>query len=180
MISVGFMGKLISPCPEWILKDSVQSVYSVSNCISSDFCEESGYNLRNHYWFFDSPQIIMSLSKAESISLGLLALLYYELYPKQYDMGWQDLNEYMNITSQIAKPLGPSLLGYDVVSTSVGVVPECSPLSCNSLANELPVNKYCLFDTLSDAITSLENGEFDDSEPGPYKIFSVYSTQWPS
>ena len=56
--------------------------------------------------------------------------------------------------------------------------PECSPLSCNSLAAEVETNTRCLLQSFEQARALLENGTFNDSEPGPYRIFAVYSVSW--
>lgn len=72
------------------------------------------------------------------------------------------------------------LEGYDVVTFVAQTAPECSPLSCNSLASEIETNSRCLLQSVEQAQELLENGTFDDSEPGPYRIFAVYSVAWPA
>jgi hypothetical protein len=67
------------------------------------------------------------------------------------------------------------LAGYDVATFAAGTSPECSPLSCNGLAAELAANRHCLFESLEQAKQSLETGKFDHSEPGPFRIFAVYT-----
>jgi hypothetical protein len=67
------------------------------------------------------------------------------------------------------------LEGYDVTTFFVGTSPECSPLSCNCLATEISVNGHCLFDTFEQAVQALEAGKLDNSEPGPFRIFAVYT-----
>jgi hypothetical protein len=67
------------------------------------------------------------------------------------------------------------LEGYDVVTFSVQTSPECSPLSCNNLAEGIRVNPHCLLSTFDEAKGHLEAGLFDGSEPGPYRIFAVYT-----
>ena len=57
-------------------------------------------------------------------------------------------------------------------------MPECSPLSCNYLARELPTNSHCLLNSFEDAEKNVTNGTFNNSEPGPYRIFAVYSVNW--
>lgn len=76
-------------------------------------------------------------------------------------------------------PEAKVLEGYDVVTFYVQTSPECSPLSCNSLAAEVETNTGCLLQSFEQARTLLENGTFNDSEPGPHRIFAVYSVAWP-
>jgi hypothetical protein len=47
------------------------------------------------------------------------------------------------------------------------------------LANKLPTNAYCLFETFDEAYTALNTGKFDDCERGARRIFAVYSVDWP-
>lgn len=48
-------------------------------------------------------------------------------------------------------------------------------LSGNSLATDIPVNEHCLFRTFQEAKEAIEGGLFKNSEPGPYRIFAVYT-----
>jgi hypothetical protein len=68
----------------------------------------------------------------------------------------------------------------DVVTFYVQTSPECAPLSCNSLAAEVETNTRCLLQSFEHARALLENGTFNASEPGPYRIVAVYSVAWPS
>jgi hypothetical protein len=68
------------------------------------------------------------------------------------------------------------LEGFDVVTFSAHTNPECSPLSCCALAKDLAVNEHCLFRTFADAKEAIDRGLFTNSEPGPYRIFSVYAS----
>jgi hypothetical protein len=79
----------------------------------------------------------------------------------------------------LPEPGAKVLEGYDVVTFSAGTNPECSPLSCNGLAAEVETNQHCLLTSLEQARDLLEQGQFKDSEPGPYRIFAVYSVAWP-
>lgn len=69
------------------------------------------------------------------------------------------------------------LSGYDVVTFSVHNAPECSPLSCNMLAQTLVANRFCLFENFESAYDAVAGGKFDDSEPGPYRVIAVYAVR---
>ena len=73
------------------------------------------------------------------------------------------------------EPKNSKLEGFDVVSYSVNSSPECSPLSCNSLAESIPTNGHCLINSFEDAKCLIENGRFVNSEPPPWRIVAVYS-----
>ena len=66
-------------------------------------------------------------------------------------------------------------LGFDSVCKSTrGVLGfECSPLSCNGLAEEWPVNEFCLFPSLGDAIAGAVRFAADQPEPGAYFVVEV-------
>lgn len=72
-------------------------------------------------------------------------------------------------------PSEKKLLGFDIVTFSVGNAPECSYLSCNQMAEYLIVNKHCLLNSFEEAKLHLENKVFAHCEPGPCRIFAVYS-----
>jgi hypothetical protein len=66
--------------------------------------------------------------------------------------------------------VGFALLGFDVTEYPSG----CSPLSCNGMAFEHHVNRFCLLDDLSDAFQTAEQFARDKPEPGPYIVVEVW------
>jgi hypothetical protein len=67
--------------------------------------------------------------------------------------------------------------------------PEEARLVTNDVANFWRVmdragasetNSRCLLQSFELARTLLENGTFNDPEPGPYRVFAVYSVKWPA
>ncbi len=92
---------------------------------------------------------------------------------------WHQFPVEDSFPTNVVSPAVKKLEGFDVVTFSVGTSPECSPLSCSALAEGLRTNEHCLFSSFEEAKTALEKGMFDNAEPGPYRIFSVYSVDWP-
>ncbi len=181
MIPVGYMAKRISVRPDWIEAGRVADVYSVSGCISEDFGDYINYWKHNGYWFFDSPQTIVQLARQNSIDLTGTKL-FYEAYELEFDdVGghWTTFKPEPSFTTQVVLPAERALEGYDVVTFSVRTSAECSPLSCNSLAAEVQTNQHCLLPSFERAQQLLEGGKFKHTEPGPYRIFAVCSTEWP-
>jgi hypothetical protein len=41
--------------------------------------------------------------------------------------------------------------------------------------NEITGNPHCLFESFEHAKQALEAGAFDNAEPGPFRIFAVYT-----
>jgi len=176
------MAKRVSLRPEWLKAERVLDIYSVSNCISPDFADYINYWKHNGYWFFDMPQIIQQLAQEQMIDLTATSLFYYEVYGLEFkdDPGqWTPFTPEPSFTTHVIEPGAKVLEGFDVVTFSVGNSAECSPLSCNGLAAEVETNRHCLLTSLEQARDLLGRGQFENSEPGPYRIVAVYSVAWP-
>jgi len=177
VISAGYLAKRIVQPPEWLNAPEVKDIYSVSNCISGDFMDYIKFWRHNGYWFFDNPKVIQTLSLENSVDLDGLTFFYYEVYEKEFD---EERKEWMSFEGEafptnVIQPASKEFHGYDVVTFNVGTNPECSPLSCNHLASEIRTNSHCLLESFDKARESLESGKFDRSEPGPFRIFAVYT-----
>jgi hypothetical protein len=180
MIPAGYMAKRVSKRPDWLRVPHVSDIYSVSGCVCEDFANYIGYWKHNGFWFFDSPEVIRTVAQENSIDLKETVLFYYEAHEFEFDgESWHAFGPEPSIPTNVAAPSARQLEGFDVATFSNRNAPECSPLSCNRLAEELETNSHCLFASFEEAEMSLKNGSFNDSEPGPYRIFSVYSVDWP-
>lgn len=176
------MAKTVRRAPAWLKSAPVSDIYSVSNCLSTAFCDYIKHWKHNGYWFFDSPEAIREVAAAEALELSGHKLFYYEVHEEQFDAQrkvWEPFAPEKSLETCVAVPRQKQLEGYDVATFSARTSPECSPLSCNRLAESLPVNRHCLFASFEDAKNQLENGAFDQCEPGPYRIFAVFSCSAP-
>jgi hypothetical protein len=179
MIDAGYMAKRISFRSDWIKAPGVVDICSVSYCISEAFCDYIQHWKHNGYWFFDSPEVIREIGRAESIDLSDYRLFFYEVYQLQFDEErgvWQPFEPDPDFITKVEVPTRKLLLGFDVVSFDAQTTPECSPLSCNTLADSIQVNEHCLLPSLERAKQLLESGAFTDSEPGPFRVLGVYSS----
>ena len=159
---------------------NIADVYSVGSCVNEDFADYIDFWKHNGYWLFDSPQIIQSVAGEHSIPLEGTKLFYYEAYEMEFTgKEWRAFFPESSIITNIAPPLQKVLEGFDVVTFSAGNSPECSPLSCNGLADDIPTNRHCLIEGIEDAKAALNSEKFKGGEPGPYRIFAVYSVDWP-
>jgi len=168
--------------PDWLRAPAVRDIYSVSDCMSKPFADYIEFWKHNGFWFFDSPEIIKALAEGKSISLEGMMLFYYEVYELEYhedDPIWRGFSPEPSFETHVMVPKVKLFEGFDIATYSAGTSPECSPLSCNSLAAAIKTNGHCLIETLEEAKQSLEHGKFLNSEPGPFRILGVYSTQWP-
>ena len=67
-------------------------------------------------------------------------------------------------------------IGYDIVERDVatGMLGfGCSPLSCNGMAESVPVNEFCLIDDVEIALAAARRFGVEQPEPGPYVIVEV-------
>lgn len=180
MTPAGYMAKRVQKRPDWPEAPHVAEIYSVSGCLSENFADYISYWRHNGYWFFDSPEIIRTVAEKNAIQLEGTPLFYYEAYEMEFDgAAWHPYSPEPSFPTNVVSPAKKRLEGFDVVTFYVRTNPECSPLSCNSMASELHTNAHCLFDSFEEAETSLNDGKLKDAEPGPYRIFSVYSVDWP-
>ena len=173
------MAKRVRKKPDWLPAAHVVDVHSVSGYVSENFADYIDYWKHNGYWLFDSPEIIRTVARENSISLEGTSLFYYEVHEKEFDgENWCPFEPEVSLPTLVLTPSSKQLECFDVVTFYARNSPACSPLSCNSMATELRTNAHCLFDSFDEAETNVSNGAFDDSEPGPYRIFAVYSVDW--
>jgi len=180
MIPVGYMAKRVCERPGFLHAPSVVDIYSVSSCVSEEFADYINFWKHNGYWLFDSPEIIQTIAKENSIDLNGTQLFYYEAREMEFDgQNWRTFAPEPSIATNIEVPSRKRLEGFDVVTFSVGRTPECSPLSCNGLAEDIPTNCHCLLESFESAEFLLNSGRFVGCATGPYRIFAVYSVDWP-
>jgi hypothetical protein len=178
VIPAGYMSKRIKQGSDSLGMPAVSDIYSLSNCISADFADYINCWKHNGYWLFDSPATIDAIAKELDVSISGTKLFYYELYELEYDqerLEWLGFEPEPSFPTRVEPPLDSTLEGYDVVSFYVRSSPECSPLSCNGLGASLPVNAHCLLPSLESARQLISAGAFHGGEPGPLRVFAVYS-----
>jgi hypothetical protein len=181
MIPAGYMAKRVIALPDYLPAERVSTIYSVSGCVSPDFADYIEFWRHNGYWLFDSPEVILEVARQHDIDVAGTILFFYEVFEQQYDAGtWTSFAPEPSFGTAVRVPDERQLEGYDVVTFYSQTSPECSPLSCNALAREVPTNSHCLFDSFEETRRLLENGTFHACEPGPYRIFAVYSVPWPT
>jgi hypothetical protein len=169
------MLKHVEKTPDWMSAPAVDRIYSVSGCISRDFIDYIPFWKHNGWWMFDTPSIPRNLAVEQGVDLAALEMFYFEIFENEYDeigKNWRPFQPEDSFPTNVVTPSKSVFHGYDVVSYYVGTAPECSPLSCNSLANTACVNRLCLFD---DFQAAMEFAQRVTHEPGPYRIIAVYT-----
>lgn len=174
------MAKSVSKRPAWLKSSRVSDIYSVSGCISENFANYIPYWQHNGWWLFDSPEVIRRVARENSINLDNMSLFYYEAFENEFDHGaWRPIVPESAFKTNVSTPVARTLAGFDIVTFVANNAPECSPLSCNSLAETIQTNEHCLFGSFKEAEAVIQSGAFNESEPGPRRIFSVFSAEWP-
>lgn len=177
-ISAGYMYKKMEGPPAWLKSKTVQDIYSVSSCISEDFYDWINEWKHNGFWFFNSSEEMQRIAEEKEISLDNHKLFFYKSSLVEYDPDestWYEFEIEETFHTNIVSPTKSKLEGYDLVSFSGGQHCECSPLSCNHLAEDIKVNTHCLIDTYDEIELIIESGILKDCEPGPYRVFEVHS-----
>ena len=170
-ILLGYFPKQLFRPLERMSEWNIEEIGSVSLCIAEGpegWRERCNYN---EWGFFANPEIAWSLVPGiQQVDFRLYA---YALHPVEY---WNDDERPMKLAPPDANPLSSEyeLVGWDAVSRSGGAGFECSPLSCNLLADELDTNRYCLFPDLESAQRLARAAEGRGCEPGPYHVVEVW------
>jgi len=179
MIPAGYMAKCVQK-PKGFHVDGIADAYSVSGCRNEDFADYIEYWKHNGHWLFDSSEIIRNLAKENSIELDGTSLFYYEVHDMEFDgKSWSPYEAEPSLPTNVVPPQEKVLEGFEVVTFYAKNAPECSPLSCNGMAEEIRTNRHCLLESFGQAYDRLNEGAFNNAEPGPYRIFAVYSVEWP-
>jgi hypothetical protein len=122
-------------------------------------------------WVYDTPELAWSVvPEAARREFDLYA---YEMFPVVFDDGQQQA---FQIPAIHVQPLPSSFepLGYDVVSRTCGTSFECSPLSCNHMAEHVAVTRQCLVADADIAFRLAREFEAGGCEPGPYYVVEVW------
>jgi hypothetical protein len=183
LLPAGYLYKKVVPPAAWMdAAVHIANICSVSGCVAESFMDYIDYWRHNSLFFFDEPALMRKLAQEFDVNLECMALLYFEMHPEEYNelkKCWVPINGDI-FPTDVVPPEFADVLGFDVVSFSMGYVFECSPLSCNDLHAKLTVNSHCLFPTFQAARDALEGGKFEGVEPGPYRIFSVARVDAPT
>jgi hypothetical protein len=168
---IGYFAKRTTKRPDWLKAARVEEVCSVSTCVSEGPDGWIDQWRHNEMWVYDTPEL--ALSVVPDAARGEFDLYAYQMFPVQFTDGPQEAFE---IPQLHVEPLPSSFerLGFDIVSRSYGNTFECSPLSCNHMAEQVAVSRYCLVDDADSAFRLAAEFEAGGCEPGPYFVVEVW------
>lgn len=170
-ILIGYFPKRTLKRPDWLHASEVEEVCSVSTCISKGPEGWIDHWRHNEMWVYDTPELALSVIPESARSE--FEIHAYRMFPVAFDDGIENSFEFPLLNIQ-PMPTSFERLGLDVVSRSCGHVFECSPLSCNRMAEGTTVNRHCLIEHVDAALLFATNCEEEGCEPGPYHIVEVW------
>jgi hypothetical protein len=187
-IFLGFCAKEVwSPSEQWCSNwgDHILQIGSVSGCLSSrapNWIDRWDFN-GSTCWNDERS----ALAAVPEVSLPQFRLFCYRLLPVLFGTSGEPKNVSIDDLFPVGLadlPSEPDLsnyqsLGYDIVEahplkTSI-LGFGCSPFSCNGMAEEIAVNRYCLLDDLDNAFANAKRFGVEQPEPGPYVVIEVLS-----
>ena len=161
----GYFPKPAAVPDGWPAAARVDEICSVSTCLNAP---PAGWI---HRWLHNELGFFNTRADARAVGPGL-ALFAYRLWPFRFAEGRL---EALAVPHLAVEPLSADFvsLGFDAVSKSASSFFECSPLSCNTMAAEIPVNRFCLVDSRPEAAALAERFSRGNQEPGPYHVLEV-------
>ena len=174
MLEAGFFVKHIQPRPEFLHAPGVREICSVSTCISSGPENWIDLWLHNGFgWFNRMADAMRVIPSGQESHFRLFA---YRIHPDVFTArGRVPLIVPENVRPE---PIPGEFrsLGFDCASKSMETILglECSPLSCNGMADEIGANEFCLFRGLDEAIAGAQRFATEQPEPGDYYVIEVF------
>ena len=171
---IGYWAKRVVRRPDWLDAISVVEICSVSDCISKPpegWVQAWEGGQLGSWGLLASPEDAQRLVPEEAVAE--YDLFAYEVEPARYVDG---MREEIDVEAPGVVPLTTRFqsIGYDVVSGERDERFDCSPLSCNSWAEEVGANAYCLVDELETAHRLAAIAESSGCEPGDYFVVRVW------
>ena len=130
-------------------------------------------------WLFDSPGAAWWV--VPEVERERYRLYAYRLRPTLFHDSGKETELMLPEIKAVSIPASFIRIGYDAVvryleDPHIGSF-GCSPLSCIYMAEEYPVNRYCLVDDLDTARAMARHFAAGNCEPGPYCIVEVWTQE---
>ncbi len=166
---IGYFPKKVVHRPDW-LPLRVTAIRSVSECVSKGPDDWIVHWTHNEFGRYSTQSAAIAVvPEADRSQFELHA---YRMLPGVFDGGERLSFELLEIAVE-PLPQDFESLGFDAVANSCGSGFECSPLSCNLLAEEIETNEHCLLPTLAAAVEAALRFSREEPEPGPYFVVEV-------
>jgi len=173
MILAGYFARRVESKPDALVAPGVREICSVSECISSGADDWIASWRHNSLGWFNTVSDAVSVVPAEE--RHEYRMFAYRILPEVFRGRERAALTLPDDVRPEPLPDGFGSLGFDSASrfAVASLCLECSPLSCNYMASEMPVNEHCLFPTLDDAIAGAMRFAIEQPEPGDYYVVEV-------
>ena len=175
-VDLGYMAKRSIKAPAFYRARGLRLIESVSGCVCGTFGDFLPLWRHNGWWFFDSVDVLTDVGRRLGVETAGMPAYFYRGDGREFDetkRRWRPIAPEPGVRTAPVPPGPCRRVGYDVVGFSCGNTPECSPLTCNHLFERTVVNQSGLFGEADTAYRLLEEGFFDHSEPGPFRVIEV-------
>lgn len=153
LVFLGYLPKKLAPRPDWLACPNVEFVASVSECISPAPPDRIDHWKHNYVGLYDTAALAQAIiPEDKSIEYTIfphsaLPVAFHEGHP----IDWNPWTNAERTPPELDREFDEQL-GFDIVGYTNGGFFECSPLSCNGVAKNIAVNRFCLLDDLQRAI----------------------------
>jgi hypothetical protein len=192
-VLIGYFPRHPVPGPQGLSPGGVERVCSLGHYVSDGPANWIDQWRHNEMWFYDSEELVRKVI-AEAIQIHLepdperdppwqvrltrergaeFEYFAYKLFPVSFTEGKP---ETFPVPVLKVAPLAEDYqrLGYDAVNKTGCAHFECSPLCCNGMSEEIPVNRWCLIDEQERAFAVANYFSVRKPEPGPYFVVEVW------
>jgi hypothetical protein len=169
----GFLPKRVETAPDWLHCPAVMDVCSISSCVSSLPENWIDHWLHNDVFLYDTPELARRIMDAS----GPYTVFGYRLSLVCFVDGQAEPWVWQAPNAPPDAPPGYRSLGFDVFGKLLdwpGIAGfGHSPLSCNDMASQYPVNAHCLLDQRDAAYAAAQRFSIEQPEPGNYYVAEV-------
>ncbi len=167
---IGYFPKKIALRPDWLKTPRVTAIRSASGCCSKGPDNWIEHWRHNELWLYSTQAAAIAVVPAADRSQ--FELHAYRMLPAVFNKGERQPVELPKMEVESPQQDFESV-GFDAVACSCGSGFECSPLSCNSMADEIETNEHCLLRTLAFAEEIALRFSLEEPEPGPYYVVEI-------
>jgi hypothetical protein len=173
-IFLGYLPKRLVPRPDWLACPDVELVASVSECISRAPPDRIDHWKHNYVGLYDTEALARAIIP-EDKSTEYTIFAYHALPVVFHDGRPLEWNPWTNAETPPPELDGEfnEHLRFDIVGYTQGGFFECSPLSCNGVAKNVAVNRFCLVDDLEQAMSIAQKFSMPDSRVEPAWAYVV-------
>jgi hypothetical protein len=173
----GYCPRNVIPPRGWLTgreQRGIEFVCSLSDHVSTGPADRFDLWIHNDLGLFNQPDQARRVIGPDDPPMTMFG---YRVSTMRFVDGEPELWAWPDDADPVPLPPAFLSLGFDAVHKYMDSILgfERSPLSCNSLAAEWPVNRHCLLDDLPTAIEAARRFSIEKPEPGMYYVAEVFA-----